>query len=68
MHILCEINTDPVTYPIDARQRWRLIPVLSHILCGQNTSTAPVCTCIYLALRTEHLKHRDKNILSFLSK
>ena len=35
MHILYKIDTDPVTYPIDAHQRQRLIPVLSHALCGQ---------------------------------
>ena len=31
---LYEINTDPITYPIDAHWRWTLIPVLSHTPCG----------------------------------
>ena len=31
MHILCEINTNPITYPIDTHRRRRLIPMLSHI-------------------------------------
>ena len=43
IHILCEIDTNAITYPIDARQRQRSIPVLSHIPRGQNTSDIP-CT------------------------
>ena len=35
MHILWEIDTDSVTYPIDTRRRQRLIPMLSHIPRGQ---------------------------------
>ena len=38
-----EINTDPVTYPIDAHQRWRSTPMLSHILRGR---TQAPCPCI----------------------
>ena len=32
---LLGINTDPITYTIDTHQRWRSIPVLSHILRGR---------------------------------
>ena len=42
--------------------------MLSDIQRGQNISATPAHMHIYLVLRTEHLKHRDKNILSFLSK
>ena len=34
-HILYKINTNPISYPIDTLWRWRSIPMLSHIPCGQ---------------------------------
>ena len=41
MHILYEINTSPITYPIDAHRRQRLIPVLSHALHGHVVKSGP---------------------------
>ena len=55
MHILCGIDTNPVTYPIDARWRQRLTPVLSHIPRGQ-TQAPYLRIRAYILRRSKHTK------------
>ena len=65
-HIFYEIDTDPITYPIDAHQRWRSIPVLSHIPRGQIQVLHPLMRA-YILHPTQNSSNtgNTKNILSF---
>ena len=55
MHILCRIDTNPVTYPIDACWRRRLTPMLSHILHGR-TQAPYLHICTYILHHPKHTK------------
>ena len=71
MHILCEIDTDPITYPIDACWRWRSIPMLSHILRRQIQAPHPLAHAYILhsTLNTSNTGDTKKiYILSFYIK
>ena len=69
MHILCEIDTNPITSPIDAHQRWRSIPTLSHIPCGQ-IQVPHLLTHTYTLHPAQNTSNTGdtKNILSFYIK
>ena len=56
MHIFYEIDTDPVTYPIDAHWRRRSTSTLSHIPHGQ--------TWVPHLLIHTYISHTTRNILN----
>ena len=67
-HISCEINTNPITYPIDVHWRWISIPVISHTPRGQDTPQVPcLVTHAYTPYTMETQQIKYKNILSVIS-
>ena len=65
----CEIDTDPITYPIDAHWRRTSIPVISHTPHGQITPQAPrLVTHAYTPYTTRTQQIKYKNILSVISR
>ena len=66
MHILYEIDTNPVTYPIDACQRWRSIPMLSHFHMDKYKCHIWPCAHIPCTLHRTHQTKEHKNIKSFI--
>ena len=53
---LCEINTDPVTYPIGAHQRWTLTPTISHYMDRHISNAMLSHTHIHLTHCKKHTK------------
>ena len=61
-HIFWEIDTNLVTYPIDAHQRWRSTPALSHIPRGQ-TQVLCLLTYAYTLLTMRNTSNKGTQII-----